>query len=102
MQQSTGENRLIDEALALIEARGGIVAMRERMAARQIIWDRMRREQDALTREYPDKWAAMGKDGLVAVGDSLDHILERVDALGVPRSDVVLEFLEADPVPLIL
>lgn len=102
MQQATGGSTLIDQALALIESRGGIAAMRERMEARQIIWRRMCREEEELTRQYPDKWAAMGKDGLVAVGDSLDDILEQVDALGVSRSDIVLKFLDADPLPLIL
>ena len=45
---------------------------------------------------------AMGKDGVVVSGNSIDGVLEKVDAQGVKRGEVMIEFLETDHPSLIL
>ena len=52
--------------------------------------------------KYPDKWVALAMDGVVAIGDSKNDVLDEVERLGVRRRDVVVEYLETDPPVLIL
>ena len=63
---------------------------------------RMRLEQPELIRKYPDKWVAMGRDGILAIGDSMDEVLEEVERQGVDSGETVVEFLDTSPPLLIL
>ncbi len=65
-------------------------------------WLRMNREMEMLLKTYPDKWIAMSKDGVVAAGDSLDEVFDMVDAQGVHRGVVEVEFLNTNPTPMLL
>ena len=64
---------------------------------------RMRNERCVLMKEYPNQWVAMGKDGVVAVGNSIDYVLSKAEALGLKGGQtVVTEYLDTDPPGLIL
>ena len=62
----------------------------------------MREEHAGLIEQYPDRWVAVGLDGLLTVGDTEDEVFKVIDEKGIPRSDVVVEFLDTDPPMLIL
>ena len=62
------------------------------------LWD----EYDALMKKHPDKWVAMGKDGILAVCDSFDDALSAVEPARSQGSEFVVKFLNSDPLPLIL
>ena len=81
----------LDEALAMIDEMGG---------ARVLIDDLA--EYDLLLEKHPDRWVAMGMDGLLAEGDSEEDVYQAVVNQGLHRSDVVVEYLDTDPPVLIL
>ena len=91
-----------DYVMALVESMGGAQKIVDEMREYEKIADRMLSEWDSLMEKYPDKWVAMGKEGLVSVGDSMEEVIEDVESQGVPEKDVVIEFLDTDPPILIL
>lgn len=50
---------------------------------------------ERLTREYPDQWAAL-HSGDVVVAKSLDGLLKKLEAQGVPCSETVIRFLDSN------
>ena len=96
------KERLIDESLEIIEELGGVKSIRDGFAEMDTAWRRMDRESDTLLKLYPDKWVAMSKDGVVAVGDSLEGVFSKVDALGLPRNSINVKFIATHPRTLIL
>ena len=94
----------IDEASVrrIVEAQGGVSGMVAKMEEFHNVVALMRQERPRLMEEYPDKWVVMGKDGDVVVGDSIDDALEKADALGMERGEMIVDYLETDPPMLIL
>ena len=96
------KERLIDESLEIIEELGGVKSIREGFAEMDAAWRRMDREGDTLLKLHPDKWVAMSKDGVVAVGDSLEGVFSKVDTLGLRRNFINVKFIATHPRTLIL
>ena len=96
------KSRLIEDSLAMIEARGGVPAMIERMDEFHESVNRMMTQRAELMREHPDKWVAMGKDGVLSIGESLEQVLEEVEGRRKRGAQVLIEFLDTDPPELIL
>ena len=96
-------NMLLDETAVrdFVDSQGGVGALAAKMDEFREVVDRMRKERARLMEEYPDHWVAMGKDGVVVVGNSLENVLEKADARDMDRGRLVVEFLETDP-PLML
>ena len=96
--------KLRDEAYLkeLVESMGGPEAIITSMQEYHEIVERMRNERAALMEAHPNQWVAMGKDGVVAIGDSIDAVIEDAEAQGLRGSDRVIEFLDTDPPILIL
>lgn len=65
-------------------------------------WLRMNRDMEFLLKTYPDKWVAMSKDGVVAVGDSLDEAFAKADAKRIPLGKINVQFMDTNPSPLLL
>ena len=59
-------------------------------------------EYDLLLEKHPDRWVAMGEDGLLAVGDSEEDVYEAIVKQGLHRPVVVVEYLDTVPPVLIL
>ena len=95
---------IMDEAWIrkVIEEMGGPRAINEGLREFRRRIDRLWQERPVLLEKYPDKWVAMGNDGLVAVGDSIDDVLREAENQGIRRGDVVVDYLERDPPVLIL
>ena len=103
MSSPTSPNSdLLDQAYAMIEEMGGARKLIEDLAEFQQLRIRMSEEHTALIEQHPDRWVAVGLDGLLAVGDSEDEIFKAIDDKGIPRSNVLVEFLDTDPPVLIL
>ena len=99
-----GTQDLRDEAyvMAVIEGLGGAQAIVDGIREFAKISSRLRSEWASLMKKYPDKWIAMGKEGVLAVGDSMNSVLEDVESQGVRGADVIVEFLDTDPPIMIL
>lgn len=95
-------SELLDQACTMIEEMGGARRLIDDLAEFRQLRIRMSEEHTALIEQYPDRWVAVGLDGLLAVGDSEDEVFEKIDGKGIPRSDVVVEYLDTDPPVLIL
>ena len=103
MSSPTGpSSELLDQACAMIEEMGGARVLIDDLAKYQQLRIRMGEEHAGLIEQYPDRWVAVGLDGLLAVGDSEDEVFKAIDDRGIPRSDAVVEFLDTDPPVLIL
>ena len=101
MTLTKGEKeRLLESAVQMIRESGA--AGDEEGLEYEAAWLRMRQEMETLLKTYPDKWVVMSKDGIVAVGDSLDEVFDMVDAQVVHRGAVDVEFLNTNPTPMLL
>ena len=63
---------------------------------------RLQDDYDVLVKKYPDKWVAVGKDGVLAVCDSLKEAHSAAELARSHGSQCVVEFMNSDPEPLIL
>ena len=86
----------------IIDELGGAKALMKEMDEYQETVLRTTQERPHLAADFPHKWVAMGREGLLAAGDSMDQVLGQLEAQGVDGSDVVIEFMDTDPPPLIL
>ena len=93
--------QLLDDACAMIEEMGGPGALVDDLAEFRKLHARMTKEHSYLMEQYPDRWVAMGRDGVVAAGATRAEVLEAVDKSGTARSDTVVEFIDTDPPVLI-
>ena len=91
-----------EEKAALIERLGGAEAVKKSFADFQEVTDRFRQDEKALIEQYPNKWAIVGKDGLIAVVDTLQEAGALARAKGLKNPHFVIEYLDPDPMPLIL
>ena len=96
------KQQLLDDACAVIEEMGGSGALIDDLAEFRKLRSRLTKEHPYLMEKYPDKWIAMGKDGVVAAGDTKGEVFQAVDRRGIVRSDTVVEFIDTDPPVLIL
>ena len=85
-----------------IEEMGGADRVHDEIVAYSRRVQRLDARWKQLLEEYPDKWVAVANDEIVAVGNTLDEVLRATDEQGVPRADVVVEFLDTNPISLIL
>ena len=86
----------------IIEEAGGFQAFSRQMDDFRDCQIRLDKERAALTEKYPDKWVAVGKDGVVAVNDSQLGLLAEIDEQGLRRDAVAIDYLDTDPPLLIL
>ena len=99
-----GLKQLMDEDYAreVILGDGGVEVflkeMQEFHDAVTRLWD----EYDALMEKYPDKWVAMGKDGIIAVSDSRKEVFSAIAPVRARGDAFIVEFLDTNPESLVL
>ena len=93
---------IMEQGLAMIEAEGGFDTLRDRMAEFHSAAARMRRERPSLMNDHPNKWVAMGPDGVLVIGHSFDSVLEEFDSRGETGTEFVIDLLNTDPPTRIL
>ena len=86
----------------MIEDMGGVGLLIDDLDEFHKLRARMIEEHSRLIDKYPDKWVAMGKDGMLAVGESKREVLDEIEIRGIRRSSAVVEFMDTDPAELIL
>ena len=74
----------------------------ERMLEYRELASQMRRKVASLTEQYPDQWAAMIPGGELFVAGTMDELLAVLDEKNLRSGNVVIEFLDSNPTPLIL
>lgn len=52
--------------------------------------------------QYSDQWVAVSDGAVIAHGTDLNKVLRQVDNKGVPRSDIIVRFIERTQRTLIL
>lgn len=52
--------------------------------------------------EYPDRWIAVFHGAVRADADTLEEVLTEIDEARIPRSDVIVRFIEREPRSYIL
>lgn len=52
--------------------------------------------------QYRDRWVAAYEGKVIADSEAFDTLLRDVDAMGVPRGQVAVEFMSDDDTPMIL
>lgn len=87
--------KLIEEMGDPAEVHKGLVDYERRS-------DRMMAIEERLTKDHPDEWVAMARDGTVVFADSLEGVLGELDEIGASRGDAVVHFLAAEPQLFIL
>ena len=103
-ETASGLEKLQDENYVkeIIEDLGGVQSLVAGMQEYHEIVVRMRNERASLMKAHPNRWVAMGREGVVAIGDSMDAVIEDAEAQGLWGSDLVIEFLDTNPPVLIL
>lgn len=74
----------------------------ERMLEYRELASQMRRQVTSLTEQFPDQWAAMVPGGELFLASTMDELLKVLDEKNLRDGNVVIEFLDSDPTPLIL
>ena len=91
-----------DEFEEMLAQLGGSQALRDDPNDFRKAVKRLWNERDALVEKHPNRWVAMGKDGVVSIGDSIEEVVSATETKGVNTADVIVEYLDPDPEPLIL
>ncbi len=86
----------------IINGLGGTKSLMDEMDEYHEIVARTGKEHSSLVVKYPNQWVAMGREGVLAAGNSIDEVLETVEDRGLHGADVVIEFMDPDPPLLIL
>ena len=86
----------------IVEEFGGAAALVERMDEHERLTARMRKEIESLPETADDRWVAMGCDGVLETGNSLEEALSKIEAKELADKTVIVEFLNAEPEVLIL
>jgi hypothetical protein len=90
------------QAREIVAGLGGAQAVHRGLLDYSARVAKMDEQRPSLTKQYPDKWAAMGDDGIVATADSLNALLKEVDEAGISRLGLVVEHLSTKPRNMIL
>ena len=86
----------------IINGLGGTKALMDEMDEYHEIVARMGKEGPGLVEKYPNQWVVMGREGLLAAGNSMDEVIGEVERQELHGADVVIEFMDPDPPLLIL
>ena len=97
-ETSSGQSAL----KAIIEAAGGVEYMRAMLENHEALGMIFQDAYASLLQEHPDQWVAWGKDGTVGVSDSQEDLLRKMRAANLMAKEVVIEYLDTKPRPLIL
>ena len=77
-------------------------AAHQQLVRAHLAGQRLGREWPELLKQYPDQWIAMDADGVAAVADTHEALLEALAAKGIYAGNVITDLMETDPEVLIL
>ena len=91
-----------NSADSMIEAMGGAKGILALLEDRRSMFVEFWAAYSSLLEQYPDKWVAWGKEGVVDIADSRDELLRGMRSRNLTASDVMLEYLDTDQKDYIL
>ena len=89
------QKRLADELGGASQIHEGLQAYSQRV-------EHMETLRPELLERHPNKWVAMADGEVVVVADSMTDLLKVVDDRGIPRTGLVVEYLDTEPRNMIL
>ena len=101
---NNGSEPLLSEAevMRIIEEMGGPAALLEGAEEFHQAVVRMDEEREQLTAKHPYKWVVMSNNGVLAIGDTLEQVLEEIEDGGNRPRNVFVDFMDPDPMDMIL
>ena len=78
------------------------LAIHQRMAQFSRAHQRLLTDKADLTTRYPNRWVAVGEDGIIDTAPTANELAEQIHAAGVPTYAMVSEFLTTEPKALII
>ncbi len=91
-----------EEEEALIERLGGIEALKKSFADFREVTNRFDQDRKVLIKQHPNKWAIVGKDGLIVAVDTLEEARAFARKGDLRTSQFMIQYLDPDPPKLIL
>ena len=52
--------------------------------------------------EHPDRWVAAYEERIVAIGDTLEEVIQKAEKSGLSRSRLSVRFMRSKPIRMIL
>ncbi len=86
----------------IIEELGGIETVQQHNETFHEVVAYFYDNQASFVEEYPYKWIAVTKDRIVAIGDSLESVINEAKRIGFSNPSVLVRFLDPDPPALFL
>ena len=86
----------------LIAEYGSLKAMDEKEAQWSELVARFFARGAELRKLYPDKFAAMAPGDVLIIADTLEELFQRIAEQGIPRKEVVTDFLDVDSGPMVV
>ena len=81
---------------------GGVDVMNRRMAQHKQAFARLNQDWAILLAQYPDRWVAVGPDGVLATASSQQALLAEIRASEESVGEFVVDYLDASNEVLIL
>ena len=72
--------------------------MEEHSRLSSLLWEQTAKLEDSDS----DRWAGLGPDEVLVIGETLDEVVAQLKERGAPDGMIVTEFLEAEPIEMIL
>ena len=91
-----------NSAESMIEAMGGAKGIRTLIEDRQSMFVEFWAAYWSLLEQYPDKWVAWGREGVVDIADSQHDLLCKIGLKNLFTKDVMVEYLDSDQKAYIL
>ena len=64
--------------------------------------ERFSEEKPNLIEKYPERWVAVYEGEVIADAETMGELLDKVDKIGKPRSEILMRFLTRKPRTMIL
>ena len=93
---------LREEFERIVAKMGGIEAMHKGMEEFHAACVRLNNEREAMTKQYPNKWVGINREGRLFVGDTLEDLLSEFEAQGVDDDGYAIKYLDPNPEILLL
>lgn len=100
--RKTAKSLSKEEEAELIERMGGAEALKKSFADFREVTNRFEQDRKVLIEQHPNKWAIVGKDGLIAALDTRSEAGEYARSKALETSHFIIQYLDPDPPALIL
>lgn len=86
----------------MIEEAGGFDSLMQGMQTFDSLVRKMHSERTDLLEKYPDRWVAIGLDGVIAVTSTLEELIAQIRDKGIADGEYYHDYMNTEPVSYIL